>query len=234
MRLPEPFQCEVRYADRAWLISLSGELDIFTVPEVSAAAMVVRAVEGDLTLDLRGLDFMDGSGVHLVLDLQAAARRYGFDFRVLTGGGLVQRVLVVSGAYDQVSTIDNSATWESERRTQYAVIATDIGGLITLWNDEAERLYGWSALEVLGRPIMELTVGPQDRALAEEIMAAVQRVGFWEGEFNTCRKGGDRFRARVRNALITDLNGNFTGFVGVSIRCAHPELVETAPRQRPD
>lgn len=234
MKLPDPFQCEVTYRSGAWIIALSGELDLATAPEVEATAMVVRAVEGSVTLDLRGLDFMDASGLGLILGLDAAARRYGFDLRVLTDGNPVQRVLIISGVHDRVSVIDGPRVLEEQRRDEYAVIATDIGGLVTLWNNEAERVYGWSALEALGRPIIDLTVGPEDREAAEEIIASVQRNGFWEGEFEVRTKAGSRLRSRVRTALITDLDGNFTGFAAVSTRSTDPALAATAARRRRD
>jgi two-component system, cell cycle sensor histidine kinase and response regulator CckA len=34
-----------------------------------------------------------------------------------------------------------------------AVVATDAAGAVTYWNDEAERMFGWSRDEVLGRPL---------------------------------------------------------------------------------
>jgi anti-anti-sigma factor len=219
-----PFQCEIAYVDGSWVIALSGELDIATTPEVEAAGAVVRSVEGDVTLDLRGLEFMDASGVHLIVGLHAAARGYGFDLRVLTDGGCVPRLLAIAGVCDAVNVVDSPVRPEPDRRIPCAVIATDVGGLVNLWNHEAERLYGWSALEVLGRPIMDLTVGPEDRQVAEDIMNSVQRDGYWEGEFEVRTKTGSRLRAHVRNALITDLNGDFTGFVGVSAPASQPAL----------
>src|SRR5581483_2575993 len=34
-----------------------------------------------------------------------------------------------------------------------AIIALDKAGLVTLWNPAAENLFGWTAREVLGRPL---------------------------------------------------------------------------------
>lgn len=224
MGLPTPFQCEVSYADGSWIITLSGELDIATAPEVESAVAVVQAIEGDVTLDLRGLGFMDASGVRLIVRLDAVARHYGFDLRVLTSGGSVRRLLALAGVGDAINVIDAPLSSEPDHRTRCAVIATDIGGLITLWNHEAELLYGWSALEVLGRPIIDLTVVPENRLVAEEIMNRVQRDGYWEGEFDVRIKTGGLLHARVRNALITDVNGDFSGFVGVSARSSQAAL----------
>jgi hypothetical protein len=40
---------------------------------------------------------------------------------------------------------------------EQAVIATDLSGTIVYWHSYAERMYGWSAEEVLGRNIIDIT-----------------------------------------------------------------------------
>jgi len=103
------------------------------------------------------------------------------------------------------------------QREELAVIATDLVGVVTHWSAGAERLYGWSGVEVLGRPITELTVGPEDETVAENIMRCVRRTGRWEGEFWVRRKSGVAFLAYVREALVCDDHGTPVGLVGVSI-----------------
>jgi PAS domain S-box-containing protein len=97
-----------------------------------------------------------------------------------------------------------------------AVIATDLEGSVTHWNRGAERMYGWTREETVNRSITELTVGPEDETTAAA-MAAVSEESEWEGEFEVRRKDGSRFPAHVRNALITDSDGQPTGVVGVSV-----------------
>jgi PAS domain S-box-containing protein len=98
-----------------------------------------------------------------------------------------------------------------------AVIATDLEGLVTHWSGGAERIYGWTRAEVIGQPITTLTVGPEDRQLAETIMSAIRDKGEWEGEFDVRRKDGSSFPAFVRNALFTYRDGEVAGIVGVSV-----------------
>ena len=103
------------------------------------------------------------------------------------------------------------------QREELAVIATDLVGVVTHWSAGAERLYGWSSVEVLGRPITELTVGPEDEKVAENIMQCVRQTGRWEGEFWVRRKDGLAFLAYVREAIVADDQGTPIGLVGVSI-----------------
>ena len=100
---------------------------------------------------------------------------------------------------------------------EVALIATDLDGTVTHWNRGAERLYGWTCVEALGRSVTALTVGPQDAELAREIMTAVRAGDVWEGEFEVRRKDGSRFPAYVRDALFVDADGEPAGVVGVSV-----------------
>jgi len=89
-----------------------------------------------------------------------------------------------------------------------------------LWNPAAQRLYGWSRADVVGRPITEITVGPEDAEVAERIMASVRSIGSWEGEFWVTRHDGSRFLAYVRDVVVFDDDGRPLGLVGISIDLA--------------
>jgi PAS domain S-box-containing protein len=76
-----------------------------------------------------------------------------------------------------------------------AVIATDLDGMVTHWNRGAQRMYGWERDEMLGRSVIDLTVGPEDDATEREATKAVGNLGVREGEFTVRRKDGSRFPA---------------------------------------
>ena len=97
-----------------------------------------------------------------------------------------------------------------------AVIATDMQGNILHWNRHAEVLYGWTRHEALDRDIAELTVGPIQAEIAEEVMEQLRAGNAWEGEFVVRRKDGSTFPAYVTDSLIYDAQGNAVGIVGVS------------------
>jgi steroid delta-isomerase-like uncharacterized protein len=110
------------------------------------------------------------------------------------------------------------------QRQDLAVIATDLAGAVTHWSAGAERLYGWSTTEVLGRPITGLTVGPEDSQVAESIMQCVRQTGRWEGEFWVRGKDGAAFLAHVREAIVSDEHGTPVGLVSVSIDAFSNEI----------
>ncbi len=87
-------------------------------------------------------------------------------------------------------------------QVQAAVIATDLQGMVIHWNEHAERLYGWSREETLGCNVSELTVGPKEAEVANEIMEQLRAGTPWEGEFEVQRKDGSTFFAYVTDSLI--------------------------------
>src|SRR5829696_8596289 len=58
-----------------------------------------------------------------------------------------------------------------------ATIATNPQGRIIYWNRAAEELYGWSKEEVMGRPIVEVTLSEEMLERAEEIMSELRAGG---------------------------------------------------------
>jgi diguanylate cyclase (GGDEF)-like protein/PAS domain S-box-containing protein len=97
-----------------------------------------------------------------------------------------------------------------------AVIATDPLGKVVYWNKAAESLYGWSAKEVMGRPIVEITPSEELAEQAEEIMTELSRGRSWTGEFVVRRKDGTTFPALVTDTPVHDEQGNLIAIIGVS------------------
>jgi anti-sigma B factor antagonist len=95
---PDLFTCEVdRNGSSAW-IRPAGDLDLDTVHRVESALAGLREEGiGDLVLDLRGLTFMDSTGLRLVIRWHTAARDEGFSFAVVPGPDVVQRVFRLTG-----------------------------------------------------------------------------------------------------------------------------------------
>ncbi len=63
-----------------------------------------------------------------------------------------------------------------------AVIATDEHLVLTSWNAGAERLYGWAADDVLGRPSEEVLATRIPRGSRDEALRVLADGGEWRGE----------------------------------------------------
>jgi anti-anti-sigma factor len=106
---PNELRCEVvRDGQAAWVQPV-GELDLDSVHHVEAALDELRG-DGcpDVVLDLRGLTFMDSTGLRLVIRWDNAAREAGFRFEIVPGSDMVQRVFRLTGMDDHLNVVDPS------------------------------------------------------------------------------------------------------------------------------
>lgn len=92
-----------------------------------------------------------------------------------------------------------------------AIIGKTLDGTITSWNAGAERLYGYSAAEMKGRPIFLLA--PPDRP--DEQKAILRRIKRGESvdhyETSRIRKDGQRIDVSLTVSPIKDSAGNIAG-----------------------
>jgi anti-sigma B factor antagonist len=83
------------------VLHVNGELDLATVATLQSE--VLQAEESDCTgivFDLRGLEFLDSTGIHLLAEAHRRASDRGRKVSVAVGDGAVRRVLQVSGMLD--------------------------------------------------------------------------------------------------------------------------------------
>jgi anti-sigma B factor antagonist len=90
-------------AGEAHVLRLSGELDLGSAAELEAAIVSIcgsgpRAV----SLDLRGLIFIDSSGLHAIISARERCAQLGCDFRLIPGPPAVQRLFELTGMLDEL------------------------------------------------------------------------------------------------------------------------------------
>jgi len=73
-------------------VAVAGELDMATVPELEGMLRHARADARLVVLDLRELEFIDSSGVHLLLAATRRAREAGGRLLVARGAALIDRL----------------------------------------------------------------------------------------------------------------------------------------------
>src|SRR2546425_3422646 len=57
-----------------------------------------------------------------------------------------------------------------------AIVSKTLDGLITSWNRGAERIFGWTAAEAVGRSIT-IVIPPEHLAEEEDILARIREIG---------------------------------------------------------
>jgi anti-sigma B factor antagonist len=106
----KPFSIRTEEEAGSALVLLEGELDIATTPRVESE---LRRVEADgvavIVLDLRGLTFMDSTGLRLLVSADARAREAGHRLAIVRGPGPVHRVLEITGLHSRLDLVADPA-----------------------------------------------------------------------------------------------------------------------------
>jgi PAS domain S-box-containing protein len=99
----------------------------------------------------------------------------------------------------------------------YAIYTIDLDGNIVSWNSGAERLKGYSADEIIGRPFRNFfTPEDQEQGLPEKALATAAKEGRFENEGWRVRKDSSRFWALAVLDAIRDETGEVIGFAKVT------------------
>jgi PAS domain S-box-containing protein len=89
---------------------------------------------------------------------------------------------------------------------QDAILVRDLNDRILYWNKSAERLYGWTAAEALGRNVADLFYEGESLALKRAREQVLER-GLWIGELEQVTRDGRPITVQSRWTLVRDHSG---------------------------
>ncbi|KAI3876549.1 hypothetical protein MKW98_015932 [Papaver atlanticum] len=98
-----------------------------------------------------------------------------------------------------------------------SVHAFDAYGRITYWNRAAEKLYGYSASESLGRNLLELLTDVENYDEALEVIQKNTMGQSWTGTFPVKNKQGEQFVVIATNSPFYDDTGDWVGILCASV-----------------
>ena len=88
-----------------------------------------------------------------------------------------------------------------------AIIGSDMNFNITSWNASAEKMYGWRADEVIGKPNREVLQTEYGNIGREEVLRQFMEQGWWKGEATQKRKDGTTISVLISASLVKDDTG---------------------------
>jgi anti-sigma B factor antagonist len=106
----EPFVVSADEHRRTAMVTMRGELDLATVSKVTdALERLAPRADGvrHVVLDLRGLTFMDSSGVRVLLKQREFARTNHYNLAVVRGNDAIQRLLALTGIEELPVVVDD-------------------------------------------------------------------------------------------------------------------------------
>ena len=92
-------------------------------------------------------------------------------------------------------------------QTNDAILVRTLDGPITYWNTGAERLFGWTLREMLGRNPRETLLAATPPGKLDDIERQVLEQGHWLGEMDFVTKTGLQLVGLARKTLVRDSAG---------------------------
>lgn len=107
--MQSPFRVEVRSDERATVLAITGELDLASSPSLETE--LKRVFDADntelLILDLSELEFMDSTGLSVLVRAHQRAQEAGARFGLIQGRPQVQRLLSLTGVSERMRIADS-------------------------------------------------------------------------------------------------------------------------------
>lgn len=158
------------------------------------------------------------------------------------------RSRALSYAREMTSALRTSATLQRAilESTDYAIISTRVDGAIELVNPAAERMLGYDASELAGRPLPEFfpdsELANRARQLAvdlgepiepgfETLVACARRQLHDEHEWNLRQRGGGQLPVLLAVTALRSELGEISGFLGVAQDFTERRRAAQAARQ---
>ena len=157
---------------------------------------------------------LDDDGIVVEFD-EAAERLFGYSRDEAIGRKLADLIMPGQLRRERIEAErDRQHLAEVVRGTQDAVLSKDLDGVVTSWNPAAERLYGYSAEEAIGRHISFL-VPPDHENEEKRILDRVRRGERLETyETERIREDGARIDVSL---TISPIENPVLGVVGASV-----------------
>ena len=105
---PGGFSISVSDVDRRAVIVVRGELDLATAPDLDEVVNERLDAGQEVVLDLRELDFMDSSGLRVLVAAHTRAMDGGPPFRIVRprANGEVAKIMTIAGIDQELKLID--------------------------------------------------------------------------------------------------------------------------------
>ncbi|MCX8030343.1 MAG: PAS domain S-box protein [Thermodesulfovibrionales bacterium] len=112
-----------------------------------------------------------------------------------------------------------------------AIVTTDLNGVVTSWNKGAEKIYGFTKEEAIGKPLPFI---PEALIETEQNYLKLLKEGQYIRDIETIRKTKDGRIIDVNLTLspVKDLDGNVIATSGISRDISHRKKIEKELRQK--
>jgi two-component system, cell cycle sensor histidine kinase and response regulator CckA len=213
-------------------------LNIWGLPEELVSLRDIQKIRGSIAQQLKD----SGEFLARIAAIEASKEK-SFDLLELIDGRLVERYSEVISAGGKAAGRVWSFRIVAERQhsdlvarrlaaivdtSEDAIIGKDLNSIITSWNKGAERIFGYSAEEMIGTSIIRL-IPLERQAEEEEILSRIKRGDRYD-HFDTIRvtKDGRQLHVSLTISPIKDANGYVVGASKIARDITERKLAEKA------
>lgn len=97
-----------------------------------------------------------------------------------------------------------------------AVVITDMSFHVRSWNGAAERLYGWTEAEVLGRHVLDVVGTTGEQPAMGAAQAGLETDYRWHGRIEQTTRDGSTIAVRTSMSVVRDETGAELGIISVN------------------
>jgi PAS domain S-box-containing protein len=149
----------------------------------------------------------------------------------ITGASSIKRNITAQKSIQAALDAESARSRELAQALDLSqAMMRSLDGRITYWSSGSTRLYGYSAMEALGRVSYELLKSEFPIPL-DEIRAILQATGRWEGELVHVGKDGRRVHAASQWILRRGRAGEAASVIEVNTDVTAQRLMEERARQ---
>ncbi len=105
-----------------------------------------------------------------------------------------------------------------------AIVVRDLDNHVRFWNCGAERIYGWTAAEVMGRSVLDFAFAETSEFLAAK--RTLLETGHWTGHLRQIRKDGATITVDSRWTMVRDDQGQPKSVLVVSTDITERQKLE--------
>ena len=114
--------------------------------------------------------------------------------------------------------------------TEDAIVACDADWRVTVWNEGARRIFGWTAEEAVGQPAAFLGLGESDAQRMDRRWQLAE-YGRWRGEVTVERRDGSEVPVESIAVAVRDEQGGITAIWGIHRDVTERKRAEKELRQ---
>lgn len=144
--------------------------------------------------------------------------------------GTLQDVTELLRAQTELETRAEKLREQAQILDLAPVLIRNLDNEILLWNTGAERIYGWTKEEAMGKVSHDLLRSEHPEP-AEQILRKILQEGRWEGEITHARKDGGRVVVVSLQVLHTDERGEPSAILEVNNDVTERRRVQEELRQ---